>query len=104
LRYCDRLIELEKGLSKGSAMKAQLLAHEGKYSDATDCLKRAIKKLPEDDSLYFIWATIALQVEKTREALDAARNCKKILVAQSPVNADNLKMVEDLIRSVEERK
>ncbi|MDP2646516.1 MAG: tetratricopeptide repeat protein [Desulfobacterales bacterium] len=103
LRYCDRLMELEKGLSKGATMKAQLLANEGKYSDATACLKRALEKFPEDDSVYFIWATIAQQTGKTSEAMEAARNCKKILVSQSPVNTENLEMIEAFIRRVEKR-
>jgi tetratricopeptide (TPR) repeat protein len=97
LAYCDKAIELKEGVVKGSALKAQLLAQTGKYEKAVECLKVAVKQKPQDDTLYFIWANIAINAGKKEEALSMAKKCKQLLEATSPRNVENLAMIHNII-------
>lgn len=97
--YCDKAISLPKGEVKGAALKAQLLDHKNQYSEATRCIKSALKNHPDEDSLYFVWASMAIKNGRKSEALDSAKRCRQILVSKyERPNQDNLEMIDVIIR------
>jgi serine/threonine protein kinase len=98
LIYCDRAIALPTGEVPGSVYKAQLLEHKGLYDEAVRCIKKSMLSHPEEDSPYFVWATIALRNGRKSDALEAARRCKQILANKHKrPNPENIKMLDEII-------
>jgi serine/threonine protein kinase len=96
LEYCTLLSQIPNCEIKEVSLRSQILRALGQESQAIDCLKAAIGKYPQADTLWFMLADCLKDYGHVRESLSAAQQCLQLLV-QSGGNSDNIIMVKQLI-------
>ncbi len=104
MTHLDQLIVDHQHLTKAMCFKAQLLANNGRGSDAISLLENFLEEMPAEDSAWFVLCTIAESEGDIRKALDAARACENILGRQrATTNSANARWAHSKVRELRAR-
>ena len=104
MSHLDRLIVDRQHLAKALCFKAQLLANNGRGSEAIALLENFLEELPTEDSAWFILCTVAESAGDFRKALHAARACEHILGRRrAPTDSEDARWVRSKVRELSAR-
>jgi len=103
IRCCDACINSDIERVKGVALKAQLLDGTGRHLHAVEVLSKTLRGMPDEDTLWFILATIHERHGEWAAALAAANQGKSLLEQRGDCASDHFRMVTDLTNRLSRR-